>query len=85
MLLCQVGGGSLPQGWKDNTCSLVLLSVTTTYLKMFPLQDSITTWLFTGISLSKSHGETRAGKAQPCRAADLLLLFKRLLSFRHLC
>lgn len=26
--------------------------------KTFPLQDSITTWLFTGISLSKSHGET---------------------------
>eukprot|EP00066_Takifugu_rubripes_P028718 XP_011617984.1 PREDICTED: complement C3-like isoform X1 [Takifugu rubripes] len=29
---------------------------TTSHLEMFPLQDSITTWLFTGISLSKSHG-----------------------------
>ncbi|XP_063332735.1 complement C3-like [Pelmatolapia mariae] len=29
---------------------------TTSFVKRFPLQDSITTWQFTGISLSRTHG-----------------------------
>lgn len=32
-------------------------SDTTSFVKNVPLQDSITTWQFTGISLSKTHGE----------------------------
>lgn len=52
------GGVTLHQGWKANKYSLIHLSETTSQLRTFPLQDSITTWLVTGISLSKSHGKT---------------------------
>lgn len=39
-------------------CFLVYFSDTTTYeFKDLPMKDSITTWQFTGISLSKTHSE----------------------------
>lgn len=35
----------------------LVFSESTSIVRTFPLQDSITTWQFTGISLSKTHGE----------------------------
>lgn len=69
---------------KKPTWSCVHLSETTTMEKSFPLQDSITTWVFTGISLSKSHGEIISLKIQypPIRntpPSSGLMFFRTLL------
>lgn len=40
---------------RANTC--LVFSATTSFVKSVPLQDSITTWQFIGISLSRTHGK----------------------------
>ena len=41
-------------------------SDTTTVLQSFPLKDSITTWQFTGISLSQTNGEGSVASVKAC-------------------
>uniref|UniRef100_A0A669AZC0 Complement component c3a, duplicate 5 n=1 Tax=Oreochromis niloticus TaxID=8128 RepID=A0A669AZC0_ORENI len=42
--------------WSDTVNIFLCFSDTTSIVKNVPLQDSITTWQFTGISLSRTHG-----------------------------
>lgn len=64
-------------------------SDTTSFVKSVPLQDSITTWQFTGISLSRTHGEDSVTKIWLFLAFPLLF-FKNVIIFcifslRNLC
>lgn len=56
-------------------------SDTTSFVKNVPLQDSITTWQFTGISLSRTHGEDSVTKIWLFLAFPLLFYF---YSFLHI-
>ena len=67
-------------------------SDTTNFQKNVPLQDSITTWLFTGISLSRTHGEDSVNTI--CLSLHIFFIisfcfsslsFVSLLSLRYLC
>uniref|UniRef100_A0A8C8DL07 Anaphylatoxin-like domain-containing protein n=1 Tax=Oryzias sinensis TaxID=183150 RepID=A0A8C8DL07_9TELE len=53
-----IQSSNFPESWLWSDCSHLFLcsSGSTSFVKNVPLPDSITTWEFTGISLSRSHG-----------------------------